>query len=137
MYVEGGRTRIGRVADEAKPGIGRLALESGAPVVPVAILGSHQVRNWKKPQFPKVVIQYGKPLRFEPIPEPSRVQQQQAADLILGRIRTLHADLAKRRGHPLAQIEAAGSGAGAGAGADGAGDGEAGQAGAGQPDDTE
>jgi 1-acyl-sn-glycerol-3-phosphate acyltransferase len=109
MYVEGGRTRTGRIADEAKPGIGRLALESGAPVVPIAILGSHQVRNWKKLRFPKVTVEYGKPLRFERIPESSRAAQQQAAELILGRIRTLHADLARRCGHPLAQVEAVGA----------------------------
>src|SRR5687767_14110047 len=36
MYCEGGRSRTGRVSDSAKPGIGRLALESGAPVVPIA-----------------------------------------------------------------------------------------------------
>src|ERR1700743_891617 len=35
MYVEGGRSRTGAVGTEAKAGIGRLALESGAPVVPV------------------------------------------------------------------------------------------------------
>ena len=103
MYVEGGRTRTGRIADEAKPGIGRLALESGATVVPVAILGSHQVRNWKKLSFPQVVVEYGKPLRFEVISESSRGQQQQAADLILGRIKVLHTELARRRGHPLAE----------------------------------
>ncbi len=45
MYCEGGRSRNGELAERARPGIGRLALESGAPVVPVAILGSHQVRN--------------------------------------------------------------------------------------------
>jgi 1-acyl-sn-glycerol-3-phosphate acyltransferase len=103
MYAEGGRTRVGRIADEAKPGIGRLALQSGAAVVPTAILGSHQVRNWKKLHFPKVVVEYGKPLRFEAIPEPSRTQQQQAADLILARIKALHGELAARRGHPLAE----------------------------------
>ena len=103
MYAEGGRTRTGQMSDEAKPGIGRLALQSGAPVVPTAILGSHQVRNWKKLHFPKVVVEYGKPLRFEVIEEPSRAQQQQAADLILGRIRALYMDLAKRRDHPLAR----------------------------------
>src|SRR5947209_6470754 len=65
MYVEGGRTRTGVISAEAKPGIGRLALESGAPVVPVGILGSHQVRNWKKLHFPKVIVEYGKPFRFE------------------------------------------------------------------------
>jgi 1-acyl-sn-glycerol-3-phosphate acyltransferase len=45
MYPEAGRSRTGKLADRAKPGIGRLALESGAPVVPVAIFGSHKVRN--------------------------------------------------------------------------------------------
>ena len=96
MYCEGGRTRTGKLADQAKPGIGRLALESGAPVVPVAILGSHQVRNWKKLRFPKVIVQYGEPFRFEPIPDTTREQQQQAADEIMRRIRRLHEELSNR-----------------------------------------
>ncbi len=68
MYCEGGRSRTGKLADTARPGIGRLALESGAPVVPLAILGSHQVRNWKRLQFPKVTVQYGHaaPVRGRP-----------------------------------------------------------------------
>jgi 1-acyl-sn-glycerol-3-phosphate acyltransferase len=97
MYCEGGRSRNGELAQRARPGIGRLALESGAPVVPVAILGSHQVRNWKRLQFPKVIVRYGEPFRFQVQPAPSRDQQQQAADLILARIRDLHAELARTR----------------------------------------
>src|SRR5437588_4586668 len=65
MYCEGGRSRTGELAPAARPGIGRLALESGAPVVPVAILGSHKVRNWKRLQFPKVLVQYGEPFKLE------------------------------------------------------------------------
>ena len=34
MYCEGGRSRTGKLAEQAKPGIGRLALETGAPIVP-------------------------------------------------------------------------------------------------------
>ena len=98
MYCEGGRSRNGQLAAEARPGIGRLALESGAAVVPVGILGSYQVRNWKRLRFPRVTVSYGEPLRFEVIPAPTREQQQQAADLIFDRIRWLHADLA-RLGH--------------------------------------
>jgi 1-acyl-sn-glycerol-3-phosphate acyltransferase len=98
MYCEGGRSRTGQVAAEARPGIGRLALESGAPVVPVGILGSHRVRNWKRLQFPRVTVSYGKPLRFARIAEPTREQQQEAADRILERIRELHAEL-ERLGH--------------------------------------
>src|ERR1700745_1828541 len=54
MYCEGGRSRTGKVAEQAKPGIGRLALETGAPVVPIAVFGSSRIRNWKRAQFPRV-----------------------------------------------------------------------------------
>jgi 1-acyl-sn-glycerol-3-phosphate acyltransferase len=98
MYCEGGRSRTGKIADKARPGIGRLALESGAPIVPVAILGSHQVRNWKRLQFPRVTVRYGEPFALRAIADPSRELQQQAADLILERIRELHGEL-ERLGH--------------------------------------
>jgi 1-acyl-sn-glycerol-3-phosphate acyltransferase len=100
MYCEGGRSRTGKLAEKAKPGIGRLALESGAPIVPTAIYGSSKVRNWKKLQFPKVVVQYGDPIRFERIDDPTRDQQQAAADEIFDEIKTLYAGLEKhgRRG---------------------------------------
>ena len=98
MYCEGGRSRNGEVGAEARRGIGRLALESGAPVVPVGILGSHQVRNWKRLQFPRVTVSYGTPLRFEAVASPTREQQQEAADVILERIRAQHAELV-RLGH--------------------------------------
>ena len=100
MYCEGGRSRTGKIADESRPGIGRIALESGAPVVPVAILGSHQVRNWKRLRFPKVTVQYGEPFRFERVEHPPREQQQEVADYILERIRELHSELSRvgRRG---------------------------------------
>jgi len=98
MYCEGGRSRSGKLAQEAKAGIGRLALQSGVPVVPVAILDSHLVRNWKRLRFPKVTVQYGKPFSFEVAEHPSRECQQQAADFIFGRLNELHAGLS-RLGH--------------------------------------
>jgi 1-acyl-sn-glycerol-3-phosphate acyltransferase len=93
MYCEGGRSRTGALAERARPGIGRLALESGATVVPMAIHGSSKVRNWKKLQFPKVTVQYGRPFRFEPIAEPSREEQQAAADEVFASIKQLYAGL--------------------------------------------
>jgi 1-acyl-sn-glycerol-3-phosphate acyltransferase len=93
MYVEGGRSRSGKVGADAKAGIGRLAIVSGAPVVPVAILGSSKVRNWTRLRFPKVVVRYGKPVRFEQSDNPTIEQQQAAADEILLRIRVMHAEL--------------------------------------------
>jgi 1-acyl-sn-glycerol-3-phosphate acyltransferase len=88
MYCEGGRSRTGELGDP-KPGIGRLALESGAPVVPVALVGSERVRDWKRLQFPKVSVQFGEPIRFERVEEPTRDQSQAASEQIFTRIRTL------------------------------------------------
>jgi 1-acyl-sn-glycerol-3-phosphate acyltransferase len=102
MYCEGTRSRTGKLAASAKPGVGRLALESGAPVVPVAILGSHKVRNWKRMQFPKVTVQYGTPFKFDVVSETTRDQRQEAADYIFDRIKDLHSNL-ERRGHRAAR----------------------------------
>src|SRR5207302_2526612 len=95
MYCEGGRSRTGKISESAKPGIGRLALEAGVSVVPIAIFGSARIRNWKRLQFPKVTIQYGEPIRWEPIEHPTRAQQQAVADEILTEIRALHAGLSQ------------------------------------------
>jgi 1-acyl-sn-glycerol-3-phosphate acyltransferase len=100
MYCEGGRSRTGKLAEHAKRGIGRLALESGAPVVPIAIHGSSRIRNWKRLRFPKITVQYGEPLRFERIAEPTSEEQQAVADAILTEIKALYAGLEQhgRRG---------------------------------------
>jgi 1-acyl-sn-glycerol-3-phosphate acyltransferase len=93
MYCEGGRSRTGKLAEHAKPGIGRLALQTGATIVPIAIHGSSKVRNWKRLEFPKVTIQYGEPFRFEQVDEPTREQQQGTADEIFDAIKVLYAGL--------------------------------------------
>jgi len=100
MYCEGGRSRTGALGERARPGIGRLALETGAPVVPVAIHGSSKVRNWKKLQFPKVTVQYGDAFTFARVPGATPEQQQAAADEIFGEIKALYAGLERlgRRG---------------------------------------
>jgi 1-acyl-sn-glycerol-3-phosphate acyltransferase len=92
MYAEGGRSRTGELG-QARRGIGRLALLSGAPIVPVAIIGSSHVRNWKRLQFPKVTILYGDPIRWERVEEPTREQQQEVANQIFTEIKALYAQL--------------------------------------------
>jgi 1-acyl-sn-glycerol-3-phosphate acyltransferase len=89
MYIEGGRSRSGRLGDP-KPGVGKLALETGAAVVPTAIAGTAKVRNWKKLQFPKVTVQYGDPIRFEKVENPSRDQAQAASEVVFAAIETLY-----------------------------------------------
>jgi 1-acyl-sn-glycerol-3-phosphate acyltransferase len=93
MYCEGGRSRTGTLSERPKRGIGRLALESGAPVVPMAIHGSSHVRNWKRGQFPRVHVRYGDAIRWPRVPEPTHDQQQAVADEIFARIKRVYATL--------------------------------------------
>ena len=92
VYAEGGRSRTGRLG-EPRPGVGRLALESGLPVVPVAIHGSATIRRWRKLRFPKVTVQYGEPMSFESVANPTREQQLAAATRIFDRVREMYAAL--------------------------------------------
>jgi 1-acyl-sn-glycerol-3-phosphate acyltransferase len=93
MYCEGARSRDGKLAERPKPGIGRLALESGAPIVPVAIHGSSKVRNWRKGEFPKVTVQYGDPIRWQRVRAPTRDQQMTVAQEIFNEIKVLYSGL--------------------------------------------
>jgi len=92
VYAEGRRSRTGRLG-EPRPGVGRLALESGLPVVPVAIHGSATIRRWRKLRFPKVTVQYGEPMSFESVANPTREQQLAAATRIFDRVREMYAAL--------------------------------------------
>ncbi len=92
MYAEGGRSRTGDLG-EPKRGIGQIALESGVPVVPVAIHGSANVRGWRRFRFPKVTIQFGEPMTFPVQSDPSRDQQQLVANQIFDRVRAMYVDL--------------------------------------------
>jgi 1-acyl-sn-glycerol-3-phosphate acyltransferase len=98
VYAEGGRSRSDQLG-EPKPGIGRIALESGAPVVPVAIYGSAGVRGWKRLRFPRVTIQFGEPLSFPAEQAPDRERQLEAATEIFNRVRDLYEGLATRSEH--------------------------------------
>jgi 1-acyl-sn-glycerol-3-phosphate acyltransferase len=97
VYAEGGRSRSGELG-EVKPGIGRIALESGAPVVPVAIHGSAAVRRWKRFRFPKVTVQFGEPIEFPAEEGPSRERQLEVAEQIFAPVREMYAELATRSG---------------------------------------
>ena len=104
MYPEGGRSRSGELG-EPKRGLGRLALESGAPVVPTAIVGTQKARNWRRLSFPKVTVLYGDPVRFERIEDPTPEQQQEAAQLVFDRVKALYDGL--REGGRRGALEAA------------------------------
>ena len=92
MYCEGGRSRTGKLG-EARAGVGRLALESGVPVVPCAIHGSLGVRKWRRLRFPKVTVQYAEPITFDVVAEPTKEQQLEAAQRVFDAVKEMYAGL--------------------------------------------
>ncbi len=96
VYAEGGRSRSQELG-EPKPGIGRIALESGVPIVPVAIHGSERARQWTKLRFPKVTVRFGEPVTYGVEAEPSRERQLEVATQVFARVRELYEGLGERR----------------------------------------
>jgi 1-acyl-sn-glycerol-3-phosphate acyltransferase len=63
IFPEGTRVRPGPLG-EPRRGIARLALETGAPVAPVAVIGSDAVRRGWRIRPRKVRLRVGAPLRY-------------------------------------------------------------------------
>jgi glycerol-3-phosphate dehydrogenase (NAD(P)+) len=70
IFPEGTRIRTGSLG-RPKRGVGRLALETGAPVLPIAVEGSEQVRRGWRIRPRKVKLRAGKPLTFPRTERPS------------------------------------------------------------------
>jgi 1-acyl-sn-glycerol-3-phosphate acyltransferase len=92
IYPEGTRSPDGRLY-RGRPGIGWLALNSGLPVIPVAMSGTDRVLppGHKVPRVGKVKIRVGEPLTFEAarsLPSASR-QRRAITDEVMKAIQTL------------------------------------------------
>lgn len=70
IFPEGTRVRPGTLGSPRR-GVGRLALETGAPVVPVAVIGTEDTRKGWRIRPHKVRIRAGAPLRFPKVEAPS------------------------------------------------------------------
>jgi glycerol-3-phosphate dehydrogenase (NAD(P)+) len=70
IFPEGTRTRPGPLGTPRR-GVGRLALETGAPVVPVAVIGTEAVRRGWRIRPHKVRVRVGRPLLFPQVTEAS------------------------------------------------------------------
>lgn len=70
IFPEGTRVRPGALGSPRR-GVGRLALETGAPVVPLAVIGTEHVRRGWRIRPHKVRIRAGRPLRFPRVENPS------------------------------------------------------------------
>lgn len=63
IFPEGTRVRPGPLA-EPKRGVGRLAVETGAPIVPVAIIGTEDIRRGWRIRPRRITVRCGGPLNF-------------------------------------------------------------------------
>jgi 1-acyl-sn-glycerol-3-phosphate acyltransferase len=70
IFPEGTRVRTGPLG-KPRRGVGRLALQTGAPVVPVAVIGTDAVRRGWRIRPRRIRIRCGPPLTFPRVEEPS------------------------------------------------------------------
>jgi glycerol-3-phosphate dehydrogenase (NAD(P)+) len=70
VFPEGTRIRRGTLA-APKRGVGRLALQTGAPVVPTAVFGSERVRRGWRIRPRRVRVRLGRAMTFPRVEQPS------------------------------------------------------------------
>jgi 1-acyl-sn-glycerol-3-phosphate acyltransferase len=70
IFPEGTRVRPGPLGTPRR-GVGRLALETGAPVVPVAVIGTEAIRRGWRIRPHRVAIRCGRPLTYPRVANPS------------------------------------------------------------------
>ena len=85
---------------QGKTGVGRVALATGAPVVPVAVWGSHWVRPKKRKPVQKfrrlIVLKAGEPMRFEDLAGRDEAEAaRDATDRVIGELDRLVRELHK------------------------------------------
>jgi 1-acyl-sn-glycerol-3-phosphate acyltransferase len=89
IYPEGTRSPDGRLY-KARTGIARLAIESGAPIIPVAMFNTDKIQptGTVMPKVKRVGMTFGEPMYFEGDPkDPAHLRE--CADRIMKRIQEL------------------------------------------------
>jgi glycerol-3-phosphate dehydrogenase (NAD(P)+) len=71
IFPEGTRVRRGPLGEPHR-GVGRLALQTGARVVPIAVIGTERVRRGWRIRPYKVTLRCGRPLGFPTAEDPSQ-----------------------------------------------------------------
>jgi 1-acyl-sn-glycerol-3-phosphate acyltransferase len=76
IFPEGGRTRDGEM-QPFKPGFVRLAIDTGASIVPVTIIGAYRAYSpWHKfPRPYKVKVIYHDPIMLDHLPDAHELKQ--------------------------------------------------------------
>jgi len=90
IHPEGSRSRDGRLY-RGRTGVAWLALASGAPVVPVAVLGTERVQpvGARFPRPGRVTVRFGAPMSFRPPAGGAARARREATDQIMAEIQKL------------------------------------------------
>src|SRR5215468_20261 len=90
IHPEGSRSRDGRLY-RGRVGVAWLALASGAPVVPVGLIGTEKmlpVGGWL-PRRVAITVRFGKPMYFDPPTGPVGKARRDVTDEVMAAIRDL------------------------------------------------
>lgn len=91
IYPEGTRSPDGRLY-RGRTGVARLAFESGAPVVPVAMFNTADIQPTGKviPKIMRVKMVFGEPLFFGPVERASSPEElRKATDVIMRKLQEM------------------------------------------------
>ena len=81
IFPEGTRTRPGPLGHPRR-GMGRLALQTGAPVIPVAVLGTEAIRRGWRVRPHRVTLRCGRALSFPRVENPTPAEAAAVTDRI-------------------------------------------------------
>ncbi len=102
VFPEGTRVRPGPLG-EPRRGVGRLALETGAPVAPVAVFGTEDVRRGWRIRPRRVRIRVGRPMLFPTVEHCSPTLATSVTERVWARVNLqwewLGGETAPPRGH--------------------------------------
>lgn len=92
IYPEGTRSRDGRLY-RGRTGVAHLALTSGAPVVPVGVIGTENIQpvGTRFPRRAEVTLRFGAPLHFEGRYDgvPAGRARREVTDVVMNEIQKL------------------------------------------------
>lgn len=89
MFPEGTRSRSGKLG-KPHPGTAVIALRTGAPVLPCAIVGTEQLRNpLNVLRKPRIEVRIGEPIQVEAVRRPTEEQVSELTNRIFDAIRAL------------------------------------------------
>lgn len=114
LFPEGTRIRDPEALGEPRSGAGRLALETGAPLVPAAISGSERLFFGPLPKPRRVRLSFGEPIPVDGLEASRETAHELIAEEVWPEVEREFGRLRAHRGAIAVALAALGVGAGAG-----------------------